>query len=175
MKTKEEYTIPEVPFIFPYSDDKMTRRQQMKTNLQTGILFEDNGFFLPWSTPYGALDKIAEQKREGGGHTYWYLGHHTILGGYKSHITVHGLGFKMSDPIRQIEEMLGVEKAGEDRANEARDIFNESLGELINPDYGKVGNLSLGNMRWKLGDCDVMIIGIERFDYFYYLYVGLGD
>ena len=147
----------------------------MKSNLQHGILFEDTGFFLPWSTPYGAIDKIAEQKREGSGHIYWYLGHHVILGGFKSHVTVHKLGYAMSDPIRQIEEMLGVEKAGEDRANEARDIFNETLGELKNPDYGKVGYLDLGNMMWKVGDCFISIVGIERFDYFYYLNVGWRD
>lgn len=175
MPIKVDYSIPEAPFIFPYSEDKDTRMAQIKNNLQHGILFEDTGFFLPWSTPYGALDNIAEQKREGGGHIYWYLGHHVILGGFKSHVTVHKLGNEMSDPIHKIEEMLGVEKAGEDRANEARDIFNESLGELKNPDYGKVGYLDLGNMHWVAGDCHVNVVGIERFDYFYYLYVGLSN
>jgi len=147
----------------------------MKSNLQHGILFEDTGFFLPWSTPYGALDKIAEQKKEGGGHVYWYLGHHTILGGFKSHVTVHKLGNKMSDPFLKIEEMLGGEKGGENRAIEVRDVLNESLGELKDADWGKVGYLDLGNMSWVVGDCYINIVGIERFDYFYYLYVGLRD
>ncbi|MBK8567112.1 MAG: hypothetical protein IPN76_28250 [Saprospiraceae bacterium] len=130
MQENEAFKIPEIPFIFPYSEDKAIRREQIKSNLQHGILFEDTGFFLPWSTQYGALDKIAEQKKEGGGHIYWYLGHHVILGGYKSQVSVHKLGGEMSDPIRQIEERLGAEKGGEDRANEARDIIIESLGEL---------------------------------------------
>ncbi len=169
----KEFKIPEAPFIYPYSEKKTIRKKQMISNLQHGILFEDNGFFLPWNTSYEAVDKIAEQKREGGGHTYWYLGYHTILGGFKSHVTVHKLGGKMSDPINQIEEMLGGDIAGNNRADEAREIFNESLGKLENPDFGKVGNLDLGNMMWVVGKCRVSIVGIERFDYFYYLYIGI--
>jgi hypothetical protein len=173
---QEEYAIPVLPFIFPYSGDKATRREQIHSNLQKGILFEDTGLFLPWSTPYGAIEKIAEQKQERGDRIIWYLGHRTILGGYKCHATVSMWKTgPLSRPIQKIEETLGTDYDGNQKLLASRDSFNASLGELENSNFGMEDDLYIGNLNWKVGNCYVTLVGIEQFAYKYFLYVGLPD
>ncbi|MBI1226532.1 MAG: hypothetical protein GC192_14960 [Bacteroidetes bacterium] len=173
---KEEYAIPQVPFTFPYSEDKNTRKAQIISNLQNSILFEDTGIFLPRNTPYGALDKIAEHKREMGDRIIWYLGHRTILGGYRCHATVMMWRTgPLSSPIRQIEETLGHDHEGHQNLLAARAAITATFGELKGDDVGSGNDLYLGSLNWALGDCHVTLVGIEQFAYKYFLHVGLSD
>ena len=75
-------------FIFPYSTDKEIKRRQLWKNLQSGLLFEDNQVFIPWLTPYSELDKYAEDRKDSGDRTNWFLGKHKILDGFESYVGV---------------------------------------------------------------------------------------
>ena len=80
--------MPNQTFIFPYSTVKETKQQQVWSNLQNGILFEDTQVFIPWATSYAEIDKCAEKRRVRGDRTEWFLGKHIILDGVNSFAAV---------------------------------------------------------------------------------------
>lgn len=165
--------MPEATFIFPYSEDETTRREQIWNNLRQGILLEDKGIFLPWDMSYGLLDQFAEQMNPQGDRTYWDLGHRTILSGYQCRIIAkRWLYKKLSEPFDKVEQFLGMEYDGHERFQAVRKRLTELLGEPTRVDLEDFNGLEIGNVEWKQGDVTVILVGIEQFACKYWLYVG---
>lgn len=163
-------------FVFPYSDDKEVKRQQVWDNLQKGLLFEDTGVLIPWRTPFGDLDRYAEQRRDNGDRTEWFLGKHQILDGYTCFVGVmKWLFVKNSKPFSEIEEWLGFDYEGNEKFLLLQHKLTELLGEPSLLELEKFGDFDLGSIEWTNQEVKVRLSGIEQFAYKYRLYIGLTE
>lgn len=161
-------------FIYPYSEKFEIKRQQIWSNLQKGILFEENQTFIPWSLSYSDLDKYSNKREESGDRTRWYLGEKTIFDGYKSYFGVMKWIFiKDYEPFSEIEDFLGFDYEGNDKFIELRDRITKLLGEPTLVELEKFGNFDLGEIEWKNGIVKIRLVGIEQFACKYWLKIGL--
>lgn len=174
MKKKTHKTNPN--FIFPYSTDKEIKRQQIWENLQTGLLFEDTLVFIPWLTPYSELDQYAEDRKDSGDRTNWFLGKHKILDGFESYIGVmKWLDIDSKKPFSKTDEFLGAENNGYQKFLELKVKLTDLLGEPTSIELEKYDNLDLGHIEWTNGKVSIFLSGIEQFACKYRLYMGLKD
>ena len=165
-----------MPFVFPYAEEEETRRAQIWDNLLKGILFEDTQLFIPWNTSYEVIDTLAEQKRESGDRTTWFLGKHSILHGYPCYVGVmKWLYIKPSEPFKKIEEYLGTDAEGYERFQQLRQHLTNVLGTPDTADLEQSANMELGTISWTRSNVMVALTGIEQFDYKYRLFVGLNE
>ena len=163
-------------FIFPYSTDKEIKRRQLWKNLQSGLLFEDNQVFIPWLTPYSELDKYAEDRKDSGDRTNWFLGKHKILDGFESYVGVmKWLDIDSKKPFGMTDEFLGSENNGYQKFLELKEKLTDLLGEPTSIELEKYDNLDLGHIEWTNGKVSISLSGIEQFAYKYRLYIGLKD
>ena len=163
-------------FVFPYSADKEVKRKQVWENLQKGLLFEDTGVLIPWLTPFGDLDKYAEQRSDRGDRTEWFLGKHQILDGYNCFVGVmKWLSVKSSKPFSEIEEWLGFDYEGNEKFLLLRHKLTELLGEPSLLELEKFGDFDLGSIEWTNKKVKVRLSGIEQFACKYRLYIGLTE
>lgn len=163
-------------FIFPYSTDKEIKRRQLWKNLQSGLLFEDNQVFIPWLTPYSELDKYAEDRKDSGDRTNWFLGKHKILDGFESYVGVmKWLDIDSKKPFGMTNEFLGSENNGYQKFLELKEKLTDLLGEPTSIELEKYDNLDLGHIEWTNGKVSISLSGIEQFAYKYRLYIGLKD
>lgn len=163
-------------FIFPYSTDKEIKRKQIWDNLQNGLLFEDTLVFIPWSTPYSELDNFAEQRKDSGDRTNWFLGLHKILDGIDSYVGV----MKWSDissnrPFLETDEFLGSDNEGNRKFLELKEKITDLLGEPDSIRLEKFGNNDLGDVEWRNRKVSIYLSGIEQFACKYRLYIGLKE
>lgn len=174
MKKKTKQMNPH--FIFPYSTDKEIKRRQIWENLQTGLLFEDTQVFIPWLTPYSELDKYAEDRKDSGDRTNWFLGKHKILDGFESYVGVmKWLNIDSKKPFAQTDEFLGAENNGYQKFLELKVKLTDLLGEPTSIELEKYDNLDLGHIEWTNGKVSVTLSGIEQFACKYRFYIGLKD
>lgn len=174
MKKKTKQMNPH--FIFPYSTDKEIKRRQIRENLQTGLLFEDTQVFIPWLTPYSELDKYAENRKDSGDRTNWFLGKHKILDGFESYVGVmKWLDIDSKKPFAQTDEFLGAENNGYQKFLELKVKLTDLLGEPTSIELEKYGKLDLGHIEWTNGKVSISLSGIEQFACKYRLYIGLKD
>ena len=163
-------------FIFPYSTDKEIKRRQIWENLQSGLLFEDNQVFIPWLTPYSELDKYAEDRKDSGDRTNWFLGKHKILDGFESYVGVmKWLDIDSKKPFGMTDEFLGSENNGYQKFLELKEKLTDLLGEPTSIELEKYDNLDLGHIEWTNGKVSISLSGIEQFACKYRLYIGLKD
>jgi hypothetical protein len=163
-------------FIFPYSQDKQIKRQQIWDNLQKGILFEDTGTLLPWLTTFSAIHKFAEQRRNSGDRTNWFLGKHDILDGYPCYVGLMKWIFvKDSNPISEIEEWLGSDNEGNEKFLFLKEKLTDLFGEPSFIELEKFGDLDIGSIEWADQKVRIRLSGIEQFSLKYRLYIGLID
>lgn len=163
-------------FIFPYSTDKEIKRRQLWKNLQSGLLFEDNQVFIPWLTPYSELDKYAEDRKDSGDRTNWFLGKHKILDGFESYVGVmKWLDIDSKKPFGMTDEFLGSENNGYQKFLELKEKLTDLLGEPTSIELEKYDNLDLGHIEWTNGKVSISLSGIEQFACKYRLYIGLKD
>ena len=163
-------------FIFPYSTDKEIKRRQLWKNLQSGLLFEDNQVFIPWLTPYSELDKYAEDRKDSGDRTNWFLGKHKILDGFESYVGVmKWLDIDSKKPFGMTNEFLGSENNGYQKFLELKEKLTDLLGEPTSIELEKYDNLDLGHIEWTNGKVSISLSGIEQFACKYRLYIGLKD
>ena len=163
-------------FIFPYSTDKEIKRRQIWENLQSGLLFEDNQVFIPWLTPYSELDKYAEDRKDSGDRTNWFLGKHKILDGFESYVGVmKWLDIDGKKPFGMTDEFLGSENNGYQKFLELKEKLTDLLGEPTSIELEKYDNLDLGHIEWTNGKVSISLSGIEQFACKYRLYIGLKD
>ena len=161
-------------FIFQYSTEKKIKRQQIWDNLQKGILFEDNQTFIPWLTPFSELYKFAEQRKDSGDRTNWFLGQHKILNGFDSFVGVMKWIFiKNSNPFSEIEEFLGFDYEGNDKFNSLKNKLTDLLGDPTLIQLEKFGDFDLGSIAWTNRNVRIGLIGIEQFACKYRLHIGL--
>ena len=163
-------------FIFPYSTDKEIKRRQIWENLQSGLLFEDTQVFIPWLTPYSELDKYAEDRKDSGDRTNWFLGKHKILDGFESYVGVmKWLDIDSKKPFGMTDEFLGSENNGYQKFLELKEKLTDLLGEPTSIELEKYDNLDLGHIEWTNGKVSISLSGIEQFACKYRLYIGLKD
>ena len=163
-------------FIFPYSTDKEIKRRQIWENLQSGLLFEDTQVFIPWLTPYSELDKYAEDRKDSGDRTNWFLGKHKILDGFESYVGVmKWLDIDGKKPFGMTDEFLGSENNGYQKFLELKEKLTDLLGEPTSIELEKYDNLDLGHIEWTNGKVSISLSGIEQFACKYRLYIGLKD
>jgi hypothetical protein len=163
-------------FIFPYAQDKETKRQEIGSNLEKGILFEDVNRFIPWLTPFSELDTFAQQRKDSGDRTNWFLGKHRILDGYESTVGVMKWIFVPdSNPFSEIEEWIGYDDAGNKKFLYLKDTFTDLLGEPTLLELEKFGDLDLGSIEWTHKNVGIRLSGFEQFACKYVLSIGLKD
>ncbi len=163
-------------FIFPYSEDKEMKRQEIWSNLEKGLLFEDMNLLIPWSTPFSDLDKFAEHREDRGDRTNWSFGKHCILDGYECSIGVMKWSWiHDTNPFSQIDAWLGFDDAGCERFLFLKERLTELLGEPDTLQLKKFDDLDLGTVEWRNKNVQVLLIGIEQFACKYWLKIGLKD
>lgn len=164
----------DISFIFPYSADKEIKRREIWSNLQKGLLLEDTLTFIPWVTPYAELDKYAEQRKDSGDRTNWFLGHHIILDGIGCNIgVVKWLFIKNKTSFSQGDEFLGFDDNGNQRFLLLKDRLSDILGTPSLIELEKFGNNDLGTIQWRNGKAEVSLVGIEQFACKYFLHIGI--
>lgn len=163
-------------FIFPYAEDKEIKRQQIWSNLQKGILFEDTRVCIPWLTSFTAIDKLAEQRKDSGDRTNWFLGKHEILDGYTCYVGLMKWIFvRNSNPISAIEEFLGFDHEGNEKFLFLKNKLTGLLGEPSFIELEKFGELDIGAIEWTNQKITIRLSGIEQFALKYRLKVGLTE
>ena len=163
-------------FVFPYSTDKRIKRKQIWDNLQKGLLLEDKQILIPWLTPYSELDHFAEQKKDSGDRTNWFLGQHKILDGTNSYIGVmKWLDISNNEPFSRTDEFLGFDNEGNKKFLELKEKFTNLLGEPNYIQLEKFGNYDLGGIEWTNRKISIYLSGIEQFACKYRLYIGLKE
>lgn len=165
---------PDTSFVFPYSNDKETRKQQLIDNLQKGLLLEDKGILIPWLTPFNKLYKFQEQRRDRGDRTVWYLGQRTVLDGY-----IGGLEIMMwmflpwTNPITEIKIDLSYDYQGMKNFHELKEHLIDRFGQPHTSEINKWGDLDVGLIQWRFGKIKLDLVGIEHFAARYSLHIGL--
>ena len=159
---------------FPYSTDVAVKRQQIWDNLQRGIMLEDRGIFLPWSTPYSELDRYKETRTDRG--DLWYLGHRRILDGLTCHMEVmKWITQPWSSTFDKFSESLGQDEAGFVRFKDRTKYLTHLLGEPTTREIEQFGSFDLGDITWRNNAVEISLVGIEIFSCRYSLNVGLID
>jgi hypothetical protein len=161
-------------YIFPYADDVETRRQQIWTNLQYGLLLEDTGVFIPWTATYAEIHRTATDSRHSGDRTNYFLGEHAILNGIRSFVGV----FKWADinddqPFLQTDEFLGTDDEGNRRFLQLKEQLTALLGQPTTLQMEKFGHNDIGSVEWVNGKASIYLSGIEQFACKYRMYIGL--
>lgn len=165
--------MPNQTFIFPYSTVKETKQQQVWSNLQNGILFEDTQVFIPWATSYAEIDKCAEKRRVRGDRTEWFLGKHIILDGVNSFAGVTKWLYEKDEaPFSKIEEYLGSDEDGSKKFIALKEKLTNLLGEPTFIEIEKVGDIELGTIRWENDKVQIRLDGYEQFACKYRLDIG---
>jgi hypothetical protein len=160
--------------IFPYSDDPVLKREQVWRNLQGGLLFEETGTFVRWHTPFSQLDEIAEDRRDSGDRTNWFLGKHLILDGIESYVGVmKWIWISSREPFQQVDDFLGFDYEGNEKFCALAIKITNLLGEPTWYELEKFGSFDLGTIQWKNEHAQITLIGIEQFACKYRLHVGL--
>ncbi|WP_018343736.1 hypothetical protein [Cytophaga aurantiaca] len=163
-------------FIFPYSENKETKRQQVWSNLEKGILFEDANRFIPWTIPFADLDSFAEERKGSGDRTNWFLGKHQILDGYESAIGVMKWSWvNDTNSFSEIEEWLGYDDEGNKKFLLLKGKLTDLLGEPTLLELEKFGGLDLGSIEWTNQNVRIALTGIEQFACKYRMYIGLKE
>ncbi len=161
-------------FIFPYSTDKLKKRNEIWSNLQKGLLLEDIGTLIHWETPFNQLDNYKEKRRDSDDRTEWYFGKHEILDGYGSHLeAMMWMYLPWSNPMTEISEKIGIDSKGNRNFLDLKDRITELLGEPTKVDLEKFGSLDLGVVEWINGRVKISLIGVEIFNCRYSLNIGL--
>ena len=161
-------------FSYPYSDDKEIKRSQIWENLGKGILFEDTKILIPWLTPFSEIDKFAEQRKDSGDRTNWFLGKHEILDGYTSYVGVMKWVFiNNSKPFSEIEEWLGFDYEGNEKFITLKEKLTDLLGEPSSIQLEKFGDFDLGSIEWTNKNVRISLTGIEQFACKYRMHIGL--
>lgn len=161
-------------FIYPYSVENNIKRQEIWTNLQKGILFEDNQVLIPWLTPYFELVKFSEQRREKGDRTNWFLGKHIILDNYECSVENMKYSFtSSSEPFSKIEEFLGFDEKGNEKFIFLKTKLTNLLGQPTINKPEKFYDYDIGTFSWTNGKIEISICGFEQFACKYWLTVGL--
>lgn len=161
-------------FVYPYSNNKLQKRDEIWSNLQRGILLEDQQIMIHWETPFNQLDKYKQERRDSGDRTSWYFGKRPILDGYASHVeTQMWVYLPWTYPVSQISENLGHDFEGNKNFLYLKDYFTELLGEPTKIELEKFGSFDLGEIRWENGKTRISLVGVEIFSCRYSLTIGL--
>lgn len=161
-------------FSYPYSQNKTDKRNEIWNNLQRGLLLEDNNTFINWGTSYKNLDKYKEQKRHRGDRIEWYLGKHSILDGYESHLEVmKWIDISSKKPICQIDENIGTDYQGYNQFKVIREHISNLLGKPTKIDLENWGDFELGIIEWTNKKVTIALVGVEIFNCRYSLSIGL--
>lgn len=161
---------------FPYSEDDNEKREQIWTNLQKGILLEDNHVLIPWKTSFGNLNRYAEKRLNSGDRTNWYLGKHEILDGYNCHIEVtKWLFVPFWKRFSRIDVWLGHDIEGNKTFQFLKEKITTVLGPPEDVELEKFGDRDLGVIKWRKKKVEISLVGIEVFECKYWLHVGLSS
>jgi hypothetical protein len=161
-------------FVFPYATDKELKRQQIWENLQKGILWEESGILIPWSTAYDDLRKFAAEKTVKGDRTIWSLGSHQILDGYTCEPDVQKWAF-ISDlePFSRIKIWLGYDQAGTEVFLKLKEKLTDLLGAPSSVDAEDRAGVPLDIITWENKGVMIKLSGIDQHVFKYTLHIGL--
>jgi len=161
-------------FVFPYSTDKLEKRNEIWSNLQKGLLLEDEKVLIPWETSFNQLYKYKEKRSDSGDRTVWYLGKHKILDGYESLLeTMMWIYLPWTNPMTKISENIGTDFEGNKNFLGLRERITDLLGEPTKVDLEKFGSFDLGVIKWINGSVQISLVGIEHFNCRYSMTIGL--
>jgi len=162
-------------FIYPYSEDPIIKREQIWSNLQRGILFEDTQTYILWDTPFNFTNKYKEKRIDQGDRTLWHFGERTILDGYKSNLQVFKfLTWPWTNPIERASEFLGFEKEGHKKILALIEHLTNLFGEpsIVDIEYENE-NFCEGCYIWTNSGIEISVTGFEMHAARYNLNIGL--
>ena len=166
---RDEYSI-----IFPYSNGKELKNQQIWTNLQKGILFEDNQVFIPWATTFNELTEFAEKRVEYSDRTIWQFGDHKLFDGYNCFIEISKWCIsKSSAVISEIQVFLGYDEKGNYEFLKLKNKLTDLFGIPNSIQLEKFGDFDIGHLEWTNQAISIRLIGIDQHACKYSLRVGL--
>lgn len=161
-------------FVFPYSTEKETKKQQLIENLQRGLLLEDKGIIIPWLTPFNQVDHYKKKRHDSGDRTEWFLGSHTILDGYKCELEIMmWMYLPWKNPITEISGNLGFDEKGMKNFYCLKNHLADKIGEPHQTHIQKWGDLDLGTIEWQFDKIKISLVGIEHFAAKYSFTIGL--
>lgn len=161
-------------FIYPYSTDPEIKKEQIWKNLQKGLLFEDTGVLIPWTSTYLQIHHLAVKKKKSADRTNYFLGEHDILDGFHSFVGImKWADEKMDKPFMYTDEFLGVDDIGNEKFLMLKEKLTALLGEPNRINLGKFGHNDVGSITWQRGKVAITLDGIEQFACKYRMYIGL--
>jgi hypothetical protein len=167
----------ETTFIWPYSNGKVKKRNEIWSNLQKGLLLEDKKTLIHWETPFNQLDNYKEKRNDKGDRTEWYFGKHKILDGLECHLeTMMWIYLPWTNPFERISENLGYGIDGYKRFQETFKHLSDLLGE---PTKEKIEfedkTFFEGSYEWTRGNVSIRILGFDMHGSRYMMKVGLNS
>jgi len=113
-------------YIFPYSSDRKTRRQELIQNFENGVLFEDLELFVEWNVPFRNLEHFFWRKKKD--RSFSDTGQHTILDGLQVFVDPHKAMLN-SQPFIDLSSFLGFDDQGHHRFVEVKGHLTDRFGE----------------------------------------------
>ncbi|RYZ38613.1 MAG: hypothetical protein EOP49_30900 [Sphingobacteriales bacterium] len=165
--------LPQIPFIYPYSPDKLAQREQIWKNLERGLLLEDKGYYLTWDTPFSLMDRYCETLSSRNDRTEWFMGKQPVLGGFCCNTEVMKWWYQSWDePIGGVSCILGYGESGLLQMRAAGIHLLDTLGP---PDVMKKesSELETGTVSWRKGSVEVSLVGFMHYGTMYRLNIGL--
>ncbi len=157
-------------FEFPYSSDQIKKREEIWSNLQKGILLEDEKSLIPWKIPFNQINKYSKNRIDSGDRTEWYLGKHIIFDGYESHLeTMKWSNVFWTNSMSHVSEKIGTDSEGNKNFLFLKHYLTKLLGKPSKIELEKFGSYDLGLIEWTNGKIKISLDGIEIFNCRYHL------
>jgi len=106
------------------------KNEKLITNLETGILFEDNGEFLRWNDSFKDIEKHCEEVEVKSDRVVYHLGEHKILNGLTCHLSsMRWKDISENSPFSSIDYFLGFDSIAIDNVKLISKHLKQELGE----------------------------------------------
>jgi hypothetical protein len=106
------------------------KNEDLITNLETGILFEDNGEFLRWNDSFKDIEKHCKEVEVKGDRVVYHLGEHKILNGLTCHLSsMRWINESENNPFSSIDYFLGFDAIAIDKIEFLSKHLKHELGK----------------------------------------------
>ena len=105
-------------------------KEELITNLENGILFEDNGEFFRWDDSFKDIEKNCKEVEVKGDRVVYHLGEHKILNGLTCHLScTRWNDISENNSFSRIEYFLGFDAVAKDNIKLISKHLKQELGE----------------------------------------------
>jgi len=111
-------------------DFRKVKNEELITNLETGILFEDNGEFLQWNDSFKDIEKHCKEVEVKDDRVIYHFGEHKILNGLTCHLSaMRWNDISENGSFSCVDYFLGFDAAAIDNVNLISKHLKQELGE----------------------------------------------